>query len=254
MEQYNLRLWVPFVVLYAVGIAGFWAPNYVPAIAALAKGGVNEQWLGFFGSLLGSCIALLAAFIAYGAVRVQTRTAERVALQKETETLDVLKKNLRFTFQIINYLWKRVDLALEPQIKEARRTYRVGGLMQDLHLLPSKQLIEDLRRTAEGTLPSHRHRFLAVATWLESCDSIREALNRGPQAGEPPEHFQNRVILLLQAMFTGLARAVEQFDGQLAKLFEGRKRSDRFELDMIEQLDIMLDVHLVAERQMFDQK
>lgn len=89
---------------------------------------------------------------------------------------------------------------------------------------------------------------------MESCDGIREALNSGPQAGEPPEHFQNRVISLLQIMFTGLARAVEQFDDQLAKLFEGRKRSDRFGLDMIEQLDTMLDVHLVTERQLFDRK
>jgi membrane associated rhomboid family serine protease len=39
----------------------------------------SSDWIGFSGSIVGACIALLAAFIAYSAIREQTRSTERVA-------------------------------------------------------------------------------------------------------------------------------------------------------------------------------
>ena len=67
----NLWLTAPLIVLYLIGIAGFWAPIYVPSIAGLAKDGVSEQWLGFLGNIVGALVTLLAAALAWFAVRRQ---------------------------------------------------------------------------------------------------------------------------------------------------------------------------------------
>jgi hypothetical protein len=67
----NLWLTAPLIVLYLIGIAGFWAPIYVPSIAALAKDGVSEPWLGFLGNIVGALVTLLAAALAWFAVRRQ---------------------------------------------------------------------------------------------------------------------------------------------------------------------------------------
>jgi hypothetical protein len=84
MDKYKLPLWVPLGILYVIGIAGFWAPNYIPAIAELLKNGLNEQWLGFLGALIAAFSAIGAAVIAWFAVQRQIRSQERNIERAET--------------------------------------------------------------------------------------------------------------------------------------------------------------------------
>lgn len=77
-SELNWSLTIPLVILYLVGIAGFWAPSYVPSIALLAKEGINQEWLGFCGNVLGAVMTLIAAVIAWQAVQRQIR-AQRIA-------------------------------------------------------------------------------------------------------------------------------------------------------------------------------
>lgn len=79
MHNVEWRLIIPLFVLYIVGILGFWAPNFVPAIAALAKNGVNQEWLGFIGNLIAGGFTLVAAGIAWFSVQAQINTQRRLA-------------------------------------------------------------------------------------------------------------------------------------------------------------------------------
>jgi hypothetical protein len=75
----NLWLTVPLIVLLLIGIAGFWVPIYLPPIAALAKNGINEQWLGFVGNIVGALVTLLAAGLAWFAVQRQINAQADIA-------------------------------------------------------------------------------------------------------------------------------------------------------------------------------
>jgi hypothetical protein len=98
ISNLELGLVVPLVILYLVGIAGFWAPSYVPAIADLAKNGINDEWLGFLGSVVGALVALFAAFVAWLAVKLQinaqTKFADDERLRREFAARGVLPISL----------------------------------------------------------------------------------------------------------------------------------------------------------------
>ena len=93
MKNQNWLLITPLVVLYAVGIAGIWAPLYIPPLAALAVERVNESWLGFVGNIIGAVGTLIAAFVAWVVVQHQIRHQE-----KATETV---RKNKEFAARAV---------------------------------------------------------------------------------------------------------------------------------------------------------
>lgn len=97
-SELNWSLTIPLVILYVIGIAGFWAPSYVPPIALLAKDGINQEWLGFFGNVLGAAMTLVAAVLAWQAVqrqiRAQTRANEETRLRREFAARAVLPLSL----------------------------------------------------------------------------------------------------------------------------------------------------------------
>jgi hypothetical protein len=96
MERYKLPLWVPLAILFAIGIAGFWAPNYIPAIALLAKNGVNEQWLGFAGAIAGALATIVAGgaalFAAYKTLRPVKDQLNQLVKQNDHMLYDRLRK------------------------------------------------------------------------------------------------------------------------------------------------------------------
>lgn len=98
MREIEWRLIIPLIVLYVIGILGFWSPIYVPTIAALAKNGVNQEWLGFIGNVLAGCFTLIAAAAAWFAVRRQIRSqelaSEKLRKQKEFAARAVLPLSL----------------------------------------------------------------------------------------------------------------------------------------------------------------
>src|SRR5262245_48759250 len=75
MGRYYLPLWVPLVVLYLVGVAGFWCPNYVPACAEAVRKSGGEQWLGFAGSVISAAVAAVAVFFAWRGIVLQMQIA-----------------------------------------------------------------------------------------------------------------------------------------------------------------------------------
>jgi hypothetical protein len=89
----NWRLVLPLVILYVIGIAGFWAPLYIPPIAALVTSKVNESWLGFAGNIIGAIGTLIAAAVAWLVVQQQ--------LDAQAEAAEVVRKKKEFAARAV---------------------------------------------------------------------------------------------------------------------------------------------------------
>lgn len=118
MRKIDWHLIIPLAVLYGIGIAGFWAPIYVPPIAALAKNGVNQEWLGFIGNVLAGCFTLLAAAIAWFAVQrqilAQERASEKLRQQKEFAARAVLPLSLNALHRYVADCIAAIDRLPDP--------------------------------------------------------------------------------------------------------------------------------------------
>ena len=100
-----------------------------------------NDWIGFAGSVVSGVMTLLAATIAWFAVKRQIDASEAIARYRERDVLDVMKAELALPLHAINYIWQRVDLALEKAISQERRDFRFSTAMSSFDYLPGKQKI-----------------------------------------------------------------------------------------------------------------
>jgi hypothetical protein len=255
MDKYRLPLWVPLAILFAVGGIAFVLPAWTSASVSLAKlTGISESWAGFAGSVTGAMITLIAATLAYLAALQQIGASERIAMRREMETLAVMKSELRITFSAVNQVWRIADWALEPGIDNNRRSYRLINAILNFDILPTKDFIDDAKKYAEGLSPIVQRDFMPIVHWLELCDVIRTTNAAGPSGAEPIEMFRVRVLSHTQTVFTALAQNVVRFDPELGKIFDGRRRSDRFAPSPSQQTDMMFEMLQAREKQLFDHR
>src|SRR6266566_3557689 len=80
-----------------------------------------NDWIGFAGSVVSGALTLIAATIAWFAVKRQIDASEAIAQYREREVLAVMKSELIVPLHAINYIWQRVDLTLEKGISPEKR-------------------------------------------------------------------------------------------------------------------------------------
>ena len=158
MREIKWRLIIPLVILYVIGMLGFWAPSYVPPIAALAKGGVNQEWLGFIGNLIAGIFTLIAAFIAWFAVQAQIKTQQRLIeearAKKEFAARAVLPLSLSALHTYASHCIAALDQLPDPissgTIFAAPKlpindVQEIRDAMESMSDVPAKQLAETLQ-------------------------------------------------------------------------------------------------------------
>ena len=79
-------------------------------------------------------------------------------------------------------------------------------------------------------------------------------MTKGPEKDEPLERFGIRMLSLAQTVSTALAQTIYRFDSDLFKIFDGRRRSDRFAPSPSEQVDMLFEMLAASEKQLFDRK
>ena len=82
----DIYLACAFCVPLLIALVSYWFAIYFPIIAAATAKSGGEQWLGFFGNLIGAGVTLLAAAIAWRAVRSQ------IDAQREEMLMGVLAR------------------------------------------------------------------------------------------------------------------------------------------------------------------
>jgi hypothetical protein len=198
MTRNDAKLWIPLFILFFIGIAGFWAPNYVPAFAKIA----NEQWLGFFGSLIGAAVTLVAAIIAWFAVQGQIKTTERLAeleRHRKAKGLAILVENdLAVLLGTVGLALEsdqgiNADVSVPPDIQRLTGDLHTMGevgsdILRVIALLRYNKIRYGQSREEDGTLfewdrAEFEERLTEIERFLERAI---EGVNQMLEAERPP--------------------------------------------------------------------
>jgi hypothetical protein len=198
-----------------------------------------NDWIGFAGSVVSGVMTLLAATIAWFAVKRQIDASEAIARYRERDVLDVMKAELALPLHAINYIWQRVDLALEKAISQERRDFRFSTAMSSFDYLPGKQKIDDLRTQSKGLNPINERHFVGVLWWLEYSLNLPEMIKQPLAVGEDLTSRRTRVLGSAREFCSNFADAIESFDHESATIFRGRARRKSNIPSMIEQFSYL---------------
>lgn len=111
--------------LWLISLALVLGTAIVVLIPASISGGdaiKTSDWIGFAGSVVSGAMTLIAATIAWFAVKRQIEANEAVAQFREREVLAIMKAELVLPLHAINLVWQRADLALEEGIRLVRKS------------------------------------------------------------------------------------------------------------------------------------
>jgi hypothetical protein len=86
MKRENLNLSFGIAIPLLICLISYWFCVYYPTIAAATRESGFEQWLGFFGTIIGAGVTLMAAVIAWLAVQQQI-FAQRELYDKQQDEL-----------------------------------------------------------------------------------------------------------------------------------------------------------------------
>jgi hypothetical protein len=194
MEKYKLPLWVPLVVLYIVGIAGFWAPIYSSAIV----NGVSEEWLGFFGAIAGSVITsavtVAAIYWAWRGVSSQTRID---IVSREESRIEVELPGLRDAVGFVGPLMIITEMSPTPNT--------AISFMESVGLINwEKPMVEIVESRLPRTSDSIRRNLAGILANIYLTATTAQALSdHDEDPGMKNEH--QKQILELQAAVIQLA-------------------------------------------------
>jgi hypothetical protein len=167
MEKYKLPLWVPLVVLYIVGIAGFLAPIYSSAIANR----VSEQWLGFFGAIAGSVITsavtVAAIYWAWRGVSSQTRID---IVSREESRIEVELPGLRDAVGFVGPLMIITEMSPTPNT--------ILSFMDSIGLINwAKPMVEIVESRLPRTSDSIRRNLAGILSNIYLAATTAQALS-----------------------------------------------------------------------------
>jgi hypothetical protein len=195
-----------------------------------------SDWIGFAGSVVSGAMTLIAATIAWFAVKRQIDASEAIAQYREREVLAVMKAELALPLHTIKHVWQRADLALEEGISQDKREFRISTVIASFDYLPGKQKIDDLRMQSKGLSPIKERNFIGVLWWLEHSLNLPEMTRRPLAVGEELIHRKMRVVRNAREFCSNFADAIGAFDQEYANIFKGRNRRKSNIPSMIEQI------------------
>lgn len=208
-----------------------------------------SDWIGFAGSVVGALITLIAAAIAYVAVKDQISAGEALARRRETEVFTVLKDEMTVMLASINYIWLCVDRALEPGTSKPIAELRHSSVMMSFMFLPRRQRIDDLRTIAKDLNPISERKFIQLCFPLENFCDLAGALDKGPGPGVDRRAHERQIIAVAWNWMTMIADGLKAFDPDAAALFADRKKAPKNIPPMLDQFAGMYEMDLLREEQ-----
>src|ERR1700722_19221562 len=105
------------IYLFAVAMVAIGTGSQ--AIATFLKSGVNQEWLGFAGSIIGGLITAGAGAAAWIAARRTINVTRAIAERKEEATYRVIQRELSPKVEMFVRYWRIIQRASKgtPEVK-----------------------------------------------------------------------------------------------------------------------------------------
>ena len=178
-DDLNWRLVAPLILLFVIGCAGFVAPAWAPTFAEIAKNGVNQEWLGFIGSIIGALISAGAALVAWFAVQHQIKAQRDLFSAPSIIAWEEFRGILNLLLYDVNGIWRALELATESELDSKILDHRLEYVESFFDDLASDGLLADLRAASEkiDRLRYRRARYLLkeITSLSEKIDSFKKS-------------------------------------------------------------------------------
>ncbi|MBC9883800.1 hypothetical protein G8O24_41740 [Bradyrhizobium sp. INPA01-394B] len=175
-----------------------------------------SDWLGFAGALVGGAATVVAAVIAWKAVRNQNEININLAKRREVESRKLAISLVKPHLETIAACWLVFDIAETRNEEQKQRGIASGTAF--FFEADVKNDLEEIDGLGPSLSPSDawdfRHLILQMKLFSSLCSNIFA-----------PSIFDNR-IENLRARLTRICDAAVRFDPELAIIFRDLKRTE----------------------------
>lgn len=116
-RQLLLFLWG----IYAFTVGSVVIGNSAEFIIAAAKAGINQEWLGFAGSVLGGLMTIIAGAVAWIAAQRTIEANQTLSERRERNTYAVIQQELKPRVEMFVRYWRIIQKASRSS-NDIRRT------------------------------------------------------------------------------------------------------------------------------------
>jgi hypothetical protein len=205
-------------------VSFFTLPIWVATAINIAKEGNRSDWLGFFGSIIGAVMTLIAALVAWFAVQQQIRNtndqlraAERL---REEEHINEAAREIRTLNAARNYLSSLVSQFPEPNsvgFNDFDFAERLLQLYRRAHVYVSE--------SASGAPGEFGIRILKETWRIRTlAENVKDREERGRKSFQDLKEEIRSSVLEIWRIIDDLKGEMERRETRLANLFEQRDR------------------------------
>lgn len=213
----DTKLLMSLVAIYLATIFAVWFGTYAPIVAGLAKNGVNQEWLGFFGNIISGLMTVSAAIGAWFAVQRQIASAEQLAQRDQRDAFEAISAELHDYCEWINEVWRAIDYALARNIDIATRSNRIVVASVVAGTISSSP-VEQLEPFIPELSATQRRSMKSILITIGFIERELKALAAGSRRDD--EVVQHARIARVN--FSHLEKYLRSFNPVLAGIFHGR--------------------------------
>lgn len=220
MGKYQLPLWLPLAVLFAIGFLGFVIPSWTDATVRLGKlAGITESWAGFAGAIIAACLTITAtigaAVAAWFAVRAQISAPKEASKRAQAEAKFIGVVALTQPIHAATALLYAVQVARAANTPAAQTQWD-GVVTQACNQVKATLDHFALREISAELSPDDRVLFLIIILQLSSIVNIHSN-----QFGlvTRDQRLEN-----METQLSGLEKFLPLFDNDLHNAFQRDSR------------------------------
>ena len=218
--------------IYAFAVGSVIIGNSAEIIVAVAKAGVNQEWLGFAGSFPGGLMTIVAGAIAWIAAQRTIEASQTLAERRERNTCTVIQHELKPGVEMFVRYWRIIQKALR-----SNNTTKANGVALIRSITDhgiSDDRLDEMRKLGSNLNLINRRDLLEV---LQGLRLVREQLK-----AEVTDHNRanNCWSLSLRTMLSHFERHLREFDSEMAKRFDEFTKSQIDHRDLAEHIDPLI--------------
>jgi hypothetical protein len=220
------------IYLFAVAVvvvgAGF------PIITAVLKSGVNQEWLGFTGSILGGMITAGAGVAAWIAAQRTIDVTQAVAARREDATYRLIQRELSPKVEMFVRYWRVIQRTSKatPEIKRNGEVLLRSIAVAEVGI--SETWLDEMRILSAELSPTKRRELIDV---LRGVELVQGQIKRKTDGENRDIHFY---LINLRTMLSHFERWLQAFDPEMAHRFDDFAKSDIDHRGLAEHMDPLI--------------
>jgi hypothetical protein len=223
----NLLMLLLAIYLIAISVVVVGAGSQ--AITEVLKSGVNQEWLGFAGSIIGGLITAGAGVAAWVAAQRTINATRAVSERRENAAYNVIQRELSPKVEMFVRYWRVIQSANRGGAEIKRNgELLIRSIAEDGI---SENWLDEIRKLGSELGPIKRRELIDVLLGLQL---VRDRIKVKTDGENTAAHFY---LLNLRTMLSHFERYLQAFDPEMARRFDNLTKSALDHRNLAEHVD-----------------